>query len=291
MKWTQLPPLSTLRAFAAFAEHGNLSAAGAALNVSHAAISQQLRALETHTAVALLDRSGRRLRLTPEGAELAQALLSGFETMERVLDGLTEREALRPLDISTTPSFASGWLMPRLARFRALHPDIHLRLDPTAELRPLEPGGTDIALRYGDGNWPGYDSSLIVASPIVVVAARSLVGDLAITDPADLTRYPWLQELGTNEATDWLAKRGLGPDKGVGLTALPGHLLLEAARQGQGVTSAARVFVESDIAAGRLRVLFQDPEVKGYHAVTRPGIPRPPLKAFLTWIRREAAKS
>ena len=78
MNWRDLPPLSALRAFAAFAQAGNVVAAGDALGVSHAAISQQLRSLETHLDIALLDRSGRALRLTPDGIELAQALDSGF---------------------------------------------------------------------------------------------------------------------------------------------------------------------------------------------------------------------
>ena len=148
-----------------------------------------------------------------------------------------------------------------------------------------------MALRYGDGNWPGLISEPLIRSPIVVVAAPSLVGIRHIGSPRDLREYHWLQELGTNEATDWFARHGVDRDAGLGFTAMPGNLMLEAARAGQGVAIVAGVFVEADVKAGRLRKLFEDSLERGYHMVTRPGVPRPPLKALLTWLRREARKS
>jgi DNA-binding transcriptional LysR family regulator len=149
-----LPPLAALRAFAAFVEAGSLVRAGAALNVSHAAVSQQLRALETHLGVALFDRSGQALRLTAEGQRLAEAVVSGFEAMGRAVEELTGRDAGRPLMVTTTSSFAAGWLLPRLADFRARHPGIDLMIDPSPEVKPLAPGGFDVALRYGAGADP-----------------------------------------------------------------------------------------------------------------------------------------
>ncbi|WP_084794237.1 LysR family transcriptional regulator [Pseudoponticoccus marisrubri] len=290
MDWTSLPPLSALRAFAAFAETGSVAEAGAALNVSHAAISQQMRALETHLGLALLDRSGRGLRLTAEGETLARAALDGFGTMAVTIEALTGADAERPLQISATPTFAAAWLMPRLASFREAHPEISLTIDPSSRLQALEPGGIDVALRYGSGDWAGLESELLVRSPISVVAAPSLVGESEITSPAQLRDYHWLQELGTTEASTWFARHDVHRDAGLGYTSLPGNLMLEAARNGQGVAIVAGVFVEEDVRAGRLRVLFEDTQKKGYYLVTRPGMPRPPLKAFLRWIRREARR-
>ncbi|WP_238363838.1 LysR substrate-binding domain-containing protein [Mesobacterium pallidum] len=288
MDWSAFPPLSALRAFSAYAATGSVAKAGAALNVSHAAISQQMRNLEDHMGLALLDRSGRMLRLTDEGAELALACEDGFGAISRAVESLTGRGADRPLQISATPSFAANWLMPRLAEFRALHPGVSLMIDPTAEVKPLTPGGIDLALRYGNGDWPGLDAQLIVRSPIVVVAAPGLVGDRQIDGPEDLRSFHWLQELGTNEATAWLAGHGVEHDRSQGMTALPGNLMLEAARMGQGVAITARVFAEADVAAGRLIELFHDIQRKGYFAVTRPGVQRPTLRAFLRWLRRHA---
>lgn len=291
MDWSSLPPLSALRAFAAYADTGSVSEAGSALNVSHAAISQQIRNLETHLGVSLLDRSSRKMRLTHEGERLATALAEGFGAILVATQELTGRDVDRPLEISATPGFAATWLMPRLPGFRAHHPEISLTIDPSAAVRMLEPGGLDVAIRYGNGDWPGLESHLLVRSPIAVVAATALVGDRRIETPADLRPFPWLQELGTNEATDWLAENGVEHDRSLGLTALPGNLMLEAARQGQGVAITARLFAEPDLAAGRLRILFEDRRKKGYWLVTRPGVARPPLRHFVTWLRREAAKA
>lgn len=290
MNWNRLPSLSALRAFSAYAETGNVNAAGTALNVSHAAISQQLRALETHLGLPLLNREGRSMTLTAEGETLARALREGFGQIAAAVEALTGAEANRPLQISTTPTFAASWLMPRLARFRTEHPDIALMIDPSAEVRPLTAGGIDVALRYGVGDWPGVHTELIVRSPIAVVASPDLVGTHAITNPSDLAGYHWLQELGTNEASAWLAQHGVTPDARKGMTSLPGNLMIEAARQGHGIAILARIFAEPDIAAGRLRLLFEAKETEGYWIVTRPGLPRPPLKAFLTWLKREAKR-
>ena len=190
MSWLDLPPLSALRSFAALAQTGSVTGAAAALNVTHAAVSQQIRALEKHMGVALARRQGRTLTLTPDGALLARALNDGFETMANAVAALMQTDAGRPLLITTTPSFASGWLMPRLAGFRAEHPEIDLSIDPSATVKTFEPGGVDIALRYGGGNWPGLESELLLSSPIVVVAARSLVGDDPDLSLAALTDFP-----------------------------------------------------------------------------------------------------
>lgn len=291
MDWRSLPPLSALRAFAAYAEHRSVEKAGGALSVSHAAISQQIRNLETHLGLALLDRQGRRMVLTPDGERLAAALLDGFGIISRMADELTGRDAGRALEISATPGFAAAWLMPRLPGFRANHPELSLTIDPSAGLRTLEPGGLDVAIRYGNGSWPGLEAELLVQSPIAVVAAASLVGDARIDTPADLRQFPWLQELGTNEATNWLAEHGIERDCAHGMTGLPGNLMIEAARQGHGIAITARLFVETDIAAGRVRLLFEDSRKKGYWLVTRPGVQRPPLRHFVSWLRREAAKA
>ncbi|KEP70245.1 LysR family transcriptional regulator [Thioclava dalianensis] len=289
MDWREMPPLAALRAFAALAETGSMSAAGRALNVSHAAISQQVRALEDRLEVSLLDRSGARPVLSAQGRALAQSLREGFGTIAEGLAALSAQGANRPLQISTTPSFASAWLLPRLPDFRAAHPEVGLSIDPGATLSTLAPGGIEMALRYGSGHWPGLEARLLVRSPIVVVAAPDLVGDVPYDCcPADLSGFPWLQELGTNEASEWLAEHASVRDAPAGMVSMPGNLMLEAARRGQGVAITARVWVEEDLEAGRLRLLFEDSAQKGYYVVTRPGVQRPQLRAFISWLFKTA---
>ena len=291
MDWMSMPPLAALRAFAAFAETGNLARAGAALNISHAAVSQQLRGLERHMGVALLDRSGRALRLTAEGQQLADSLALGFGTIAATVQELSGRGADRPLHVSVTPSLAGYWLLPRLGGFSQAHPEISLRVDPSPQLIELAPGGIDLALRHGDGNWPGLESEPLLPAPLVIVAAPSLLEGRRIDSPRDLADLPWIEELGTNEASAWLANQGAAPEAGRRRsTQLPGNLTVESARQGQGVMLIVRLFVEADLAAGRLVELFETRTDSHYHIVTRPGVLRPAARAFIAWLRREARR-
>ncbi|GGE42036.1 LysR family transcriptional regulator [Primorskyibacter flagellatus] len=289
MDWAALPPLTALRAFAAYADTGSMTEAGARLNVSHAAVSQQIKGLEDHLGLSLLDRARGGGALTPEGRVLAETALEGFSAIARLAAELTGKDAERPVQISTTPTFASAWLMPRLARFRQKHPDISLMVDPSPELRDIKPGGLDMALRYGSGNWPGLEAELVVETPIAVVASPDLVGTSDYASPSDLTNFHWLQELGTNEASDFLEQNGAVLNKARGLTSMPGNLVVEAARSGQGVAVSARAFLEPDIQSGRLRLLFEDTRKKGYFLVYRPGVMRPSARAFYRWLVSEAA--
>jgi len=286
LDWIGFPPLTALRAFSALAETGSVVAAGDKLNVSHAAISQQIKALEAHMGVALVDRAGRSLGLTPEGTDLAESLRTGFDLIARTVESLTGKDAQRPLHISTTPMFAASWLMPQMAGFHAAHPGADIIISTTPKIEPLEPGGADVALRYGDGDWPGLESEKLFLSHMVIVAAPSLVGDRKFADPSELKDLPIVQDTGISEASNWLAKTGLTGAHRAGMVQLPGNLLLDAVRDGRGVAVAIRTLVENDIQSGRLRLLFQQQDQKGYHVVTRPGVQRPVLKAFVKWLRQ-----
>ena len=286
MDWRSLPSLSALRAFAALAEAGSFTKAGEALNVSHAAVSQQVRGLEDRLGVALILRD-RRGAMTPEGERLAAALQAAFLAIERVVNEVAGRNVARPLQVTTTSAFAISWLMPRLSEFRLQHPEVELMINPTAEVVELAPGGIDVGIRFGRGDWRGLDSVLLVPTTMVVVAAPALIGARRIAEPRDLLGLPWLQELGTSEMSTWMHDHGFGAHRPESLAHLPGHLLLEALRNGDGVSVTTRVSVERDLEAGRLTVLFEeDHRGLGYHVVTRPGVMRPPLRAFVAWLRR-----
>ncbi len=284
MNWNDLPPVAALRAFAAFAETGGVQEAGSALNVSHAAISQQLRALETHLGVALLDRSGRAMRLTPDGEALAKATTTGFGAIAQVVQDITGAETARPLSLTTTNSFAANWLMPRLPEYRAAHPGDDISIDARAEKQDPETGGIDLAIRYGAGVWPGFEAEFLVPSSIVIVATP----EVHAKAQGDLSSVPWLQELGTHEASHWLGLQGLEPKAGT--LSIPGNLALDAARAGQGIAITSRIAVAADLAAGRLMLVSEEGVDQGYYLVTRPGVQRPPLKRFVRWLRRAAAR-
>ncbi len=290
MDWMKMPPLAALRAFSSFAEHGNLADAAKGLNVSHAAISQQLRALETYLGVALVERQGRALQLTPEGQRLAQATQLGFAMISNVVQEVAAERDARPLHISCTPMFAAKWLMPRLGCFRERHPEVDLVLDPTGAVVDLDAAGVDIALRYGQGPWSGLDAELLMSVQLVVVAAPSLVQGQQVSQPEDLRCFPWIEELGTNEASSWMCSRGVdGGPQGARIT-LPGNLLLDAVLRGQGVAMKIKEFVQEELDSQRLLTLFHEEVSGGYYIVTRPGFMRPQTRKFLSWLRQQREK-
>ncbi len=133
----------------------------------------------------------------------------------------------------------------------------------------------------------GSNSERLLPSPVVVVGAPSLIGDLDPQTPEDLLDFPWLQELGTSESSLWLAGRAVTGLRTKGVIHVPGNLVLDGARSGQGIAISTRVSVEEDLRAGRLRLLFEEADENGYHIVTAPGVMRPPLRDFVTWLRRE----
>lgn len=285
-----LPPLSALRALAAFAEARSVSGAGALLNVSHAAVSQQLRALEAHLGVPLLSREGRGLALTAEGAQLAQTLREAFHAIAHEIETITGADADRPLQVTVTPMFAASWLMPRIGGFHDANPDIRLMLDTSTLLAPLGPGGMDLGIRFGRGDWSGVEAELLMPTDFVIVAARSVVEGQQIREPSDLLDFRWLQEIGTDEVQSWLTAEGVTETRVRRMTELPGNLLLDGLRAGQGVGATIRAFVEPDIARGDLVVLFEDPVPdRGYYIVHRGDTLRPAARRFRAWLRREAA--
>ena len=289
MDWRGIPSLNSLRAFSAVADALNFSQAGRELNVSHAAVSQQVRALEAHLGASLVVRHGRGVTLTPEGQDLAKSLEESFQGIRHAVDALANAGSSRPLHVTMTPAFAVSWLMPRISDFRLEHPDIELMLNPTPEVVDLAPGGVDVAIRFGDGNWKGLEAEMLLPTTFAIIAARSLVGDREFTDPEQLVDYPWIQELGTNELSIWLEKQGVIASGKLDIAHVPGYMVLDGLRRGDAITASARAFLEADIAAGNLRVLFEDARPgSGYYIVTRPGVMRPPVKAFVSWLRRHA---
>lgn len=288
MNWLDLPPLSALRAFAAYAQTGSLQKAGDALNVTHAAISQQIRNLEAHIGVTLLDRVGRQARLTSEGQSLASVLDASFSAIANEATRLAAQEDGRALTVSTTPSFAANWLVPRLADFRVRNPEIDVVIDAKPECAEIGPNGADIAIRFGRGEWPGLDVQILAPTRRVAVAAPSFICDDCPTNPADMARFPILQEVGTSESSLWLAKHGVDAAGQGGRIILPGNMTLDAARTGQGLTVTAEIWVRSDLESGRLVKLFEDDEDFGYYTVTQTGVHRAALKSFLKWLKTQA---
>ncbi len=287
--WTRLPPLTALRAFQAVATAGGLTAAARRLNVTHAAVAQQVRALEAHLGVALVHRAGRGLELTAEGADLARALEEGFATIAAGVEALRAGGADRPVRITLTPSFATQWLMPRLKEFWDRHPDIALTLHPDARVSDLKRDGMDLGLRYGNGHWPGVEAEFLAPARMAVACAPALLAGRARLSAAEMQEMEWLLAHDWPEQDNYLASLGLDPPR-LSRTEFPGEeLSLAAARQGLGLIVESLALMEDDIDEGRL-VLIHDSRthLPAYFVVTPPGPKRAAVRAFLKWLTAAA---
>lgn len=285
MDWKSFPSLTSLRAFAAAAEYRNLTQAAAALNVTHSAVSQQIRWLERHLGTRLITRTRHGIALTQQGEFLSSGLLEAFASMASLTESVSSAESVRPLVVSATPMFSSAVLMPRLSSFIEDHPQIELRIDSTIQAVDLTPGGIDLAIRYGTGRWPGLEAKMLLPGCLTVVASRELIGDRVLTNPAELLEFTLLQEQASVEFDLWLEKVGISPDANRRVVRMPGNMLLDGIRRGDGIGAAVPAFIASELRSGKLVALFDDPIPDiGYYLVTLPGAIRPATKLFMRWL-------
>jgi len=284
MNWSGMPSLNSLRAFSAVAETGSFARAAARLNVTQAAVSQQVRALERRLDVVLIERAGRGIVLSPEGESLARDLEAGFGAIRRGVDALGGGKDARPVQITMSPAFAVEWLMPRIPAFQQRHPEITLLLNPTADVVEVRPGGIDVAIRYRNLDRADKHVRTVLISDMVVIGAPSLLKDRQRGDPTEMTKLPWLQELTTNEVAEWFRRHDVPLDRPLMVSEMPGHLIMQAVRRGDGITYTARAFFRDDIRTGRVVVLSSEPAAGYYCIETCPGAVRPAVGKVLNWL-------
>lgn len=190
MDWRNIPSLSALRAFEAAARLRSFTKAADELNVTHAAIAQHVRALEAEFAEPLIQRQGRGVAATLHGQRLADQLTEGFMVISDGVADLRNVSENRPLNLTVTPAFASNWLMPRIGDFWNAHPEIQLNINPHMRLVDLRAEGFDIAIRYGEGVWPGLDAKLLTDGDFWVVATPGLLAGRTAECLADVVDLP-----------------------------------------------------------------------------------------------------
>jgi len=284
--WRSLPSLAALRAFEATARMGGFSAAARALNVTHAAVAQQVRALEADLGVALIHREGRGMRLTPEGAQLGAALTNGFGVVQGAVTAVRARREDDPVTVTTTPSFAVQWIMPRLWSFWEEHPEIAVSLRPDHRLIDLRREGIDLGIRFGSGEWPGVEAEYLTSARHVVVGSPDLVGAEGTPTAAEMTAMPWVGEDNWPERAEWLAAQGIDPARIEMTSFATEELAREAARQGYGLFVESAALIETDIAEGWLRVVLDPREDRpAYFVVTPSGPQRAAARTFIRWLR------
>ncbi|WP_374393017.1 LysR family transcriptional regulator [Tabrizicola sp.] len=286
--WRSIPSLTALRAFAATAELRSFSQAARVLNVTHAAVAQQVRALEDQLGRPLVQREGRGVSLTTDGEQLAEALGEGFGAIQRGLEALRAGEADRPVRVTLTASFAAQWLMPRLKDFWEEQPDIGLSLHPDSKVVDLHRERMDIGIRYGSGDWPGLEVQYLASARLVIAGAPSLIGDKTRMTTAELADMDWVLSRSWPEQDALLRQLGLDPDALSRTDISSEELAIAAARQGLGLVVETAALIESDVADERLRIVHEALEkLPAYFIVTLPGPKRAAARAFLKWLKSQ----
>ena len=290
MMATRLPSLPALRLFEAAARHLSFTKAAAELNVTQAAVSHQVRALEDQLRVALFQRSTRKLSLTAAGQRLAPVATAAFEALTSAVADIGRGETL--LTITTNSSFGSRWLAPRLGRFADLHPDLELTIRHTSTVLDLARDGIDAALRWGRGQWPGLVAEFLGPAPILPCCTPDYARRIGLQEPDDIARARLLHDEAYAEWAQWLQAAGLEPAIGRrGLVFDDPNALIQATLTGQGIALLTRQTVERELADGRLVAPFalSVSHDYGYYLCYLPeAIKRPKLRAFRDFVLAEA---
>ncbi len=292
----RLPPLNALRAFEAAARHLSFTQAAGELNVTQAAISHQVKALEERLGVVLFRRLNRALLLTDAGQAYLPAVRAAFDQIAEATERLYAQEARGTLTVSVLPSFAAKWLVPRLGRFRDACPEIDVRVSPSLHLVDFSREDVDVALRYGRGDWPGMRIDRLMTEDIFPVCSpRLLDGPNPLRAPADLARHTLLHDEDHGSWRMWLAAAGVdGVDPTHGTVFTDSGMLVQAAVEGQGVALARSALAAADLAAGRLVKPFDVtlPASFAYYVVCpEASAERPKVRAFRDWVLAEARGS
>jgi LysR family glycine cleavage system transcriptional activator len=290
----RLPPLKTLPAFEIAAERLSFSQAAGELNLTHGAVSRQIKALETTLGVPLFRRRNRRIELTEAG----QTLLPGVRQALQLLEACTVQVATSPregaLVVSCVATFMMRWLIPRLYAFNALHRKIEVRLSASHAKVDFAREGIDIAIRRGKPPWPRN----VVASPFLAdrvgpVCAPALLRGRNGLRVADLRRFKLLHAETTAQTwSEWLRRDGGGGRGTAGIDVMKSqgfehtYFMLEAAASGLGIGIASFPLVEHDLQSGRLVAPFGFAPTGRFYCVlhSRQAAGNPKIEAFRSWI-------
>ncbi|ALG73965.1 LysR family transcriptional regulator [Azospirillum thiophilum] len=250
----RLPSLNGLRAFEAAARHGSFTAAAAELHVSQAAVSRMVKLLEERLGFALFDRRANALVLSERGRALQPTLTDSFDAIARRVEQVSAMRAGPVLTVGMGATVAVRWLIPRLSGFHHDHPEIEVRIATGGAGAPMSDDWT-CAVLLGDGQWPGYEAERLFSSTMQPVCAPRLAAELR--EPADLAGATLLHVSHWGQDWPrWLGAAGVPEVASKGLSFGSYAMTLQAAIDGVGVALAPRLYIQDDIAAGRLAVPF-----------------------------------
>ena len=296
----RLPPLNAVQTFEAAARHLSFQRAAQELHVTPSAVSHQIRALEEFLGVRLFIQRARRVSLTTEGQAYLPPIRAALDQVRAATERIATGREAGPLTMNVSPSFAAGWLVPRLARFQIAQPSIEVRLNLVRSAEVLVDfarSDVDLAIRHGDVDRPGLQKHRLIAEELVPVCSPALLhGERALKQPEDLKQSTLLHALPRlDEWQLWLEAAGI---KGVNAQRGPKFhntpLTIEAAVAGMGVALSDPRLVAEELESGRLVIPF-DIALTGdsayYLIYPQERRDHPKLVAFREWLLAEVSKS
>lgn len=289
----RLPPLHLLQAFAATARQASISAAARELHLTQGAVSKKILELEGLLGVDLFDRIKGRLALSPAGLRYLPEVEAALGQLEQsTLNVMTLRGRGGVLNLMTTPTFGAKWLIPRLPRFMARHPEVFLNFLPYSR-EAAQTAGFDCALLFGEGTWPGMSAHYIAGREYTVVAPPHLPAAERLRRPRDIARHVLLRHPATPDAwAQWCVQHRVEHPAVRGGPQLDQVTsIVRAVMVGMGLGLLPRCVVQDDIDAGLVSAPFAQDMLgqAGYH-FAYPDNKRqlPPLATFRDWLLQEA---
>ncbi|AWK87301.1 LysR family transcriptional regulator [Azospirillum thermophilum] len=282
-------PLNALRAFEVSARHLSFTKAGQELFVTQAAVSHHVKSLEDRLGAKLFRRLPGGLALTDEGLLLLPVLRDAFARIGEVMERFEAGQVSEVLTVGAVGTFAVGWLLPRLDRFRDRHPFIDLRLLTNNNKVDLAGEGLDFAIRFGDGAWHGTQADELFAAPLAPLCTPRLAAGLR--EPADLRHLTLLRSYRSDEWPGWFAAAGVEAPPIQGPIFDSSQIMVQAALQHAGVALAPPLMFGQELLEERLVQPFATTLRTGSYWLTR--LKSKPLsdamQAFRGWLLAECA--
>lgn len=291
----RLPSLNALRAFEAAARHESFTKAADELAVTQGAVSHQVKALEEELGLRLFARERQRLLITDAGRSYLEVVRDAFDRLAVGTNQLLQRQTTGVLTVTTSPNFAAKWLVHRLGRFAETHPEIDLRISASLQHVDFAREDIDLAIRHGDGSWPGLHVTQLCSEKLFPVCSPALIrGRGNLRSPTDLRRQTLLH---VNDRRDWAKWLDAASVKGIETEHGPifnqASMAIDAAINGQGIALARTALAAWDLLAGRLVRPFEidlNADYAYWIVCPKPTAELPKIVIFREWLLAEAAQ-
>jgi LysR family glycine cleavage system transcriptional activator len=293
----RLPPLNAVRAFEAAARRGNFNHAAEELNVTPSAISHQVRTLEDFFGTKLFQRSGRSVELTTKSRDFLRSATQALDQINAASQRMMRRPEGNLLNISVSPTFAAGWLVPRISEFQTDHPELEIRMVTATSFTDFLNSDIDLSIDYSRGDFPNGVSSLHLMTEhcVPVCSPEYMRAHGPLTKPEDIRNCTLLHVLARpGQWRNWMHVAGvddIDAERGPKFPSTP--LSLEAARSSGGIAISNLEFVEDQLRNGTLVAPFQVevPSQSGYFLVYPvEHADEPKIDTFRQWILAKLAK-